>query len=137
MRHEKQMNLLIADNDENVLIALERVFEDEGYATTTVVSHKEIARLMSEVEFDLVVLDDHLSDADSVQVLTGFRCTGLRPLVIVTFHRYPAREQQKRLRELGVSALIHKTAHPEMVDIVRHLLALRPHPHRDEFDTMT
>ena len=137
MSHKKQMNLLIADNDENVLIALERVFEDEGYATTTVVSHEEIATLMSEVEFDLVVLDDHLSDADSVQVLTKFRCTDLRPLVIVTFNRHPAPEQQARLRDLGVSALIRKTAHPEMVDIVRHLLAPRPHPHRDEFETMT
>ena len=137
MRHKKQMNLLIADNDENVLIALERVFEDEGYATTTVVSHEQITTLMSEVEFDLVVLDDHLSDADSAQVLRKFRCTGMRPLVIVTFNRFPAREQQERLKDLGVSALIHKTAHLEMVDIVRHLLAPRPHPHRDEFDIMT
>ena len=137
MRHKKPMNLLIADNDENILIARDRVFEDEGYATTTVVSHEQIATLMSEAEFDLVVLDDHLSDADSVQVLTKFRCTGLRPLVIVTFNRYPVPEQQARLKDLGVSALIHKTAHTEMVDIVRHLLAPRSHPHRDEFDTMT
>ena len=136
MRHKKPMNLLIADNDENVLIALERVFEDEGYATTTVVSHEEVAALMSEVEFDLVVLDDHLSDADSVQVLSHFQCAGQRPLVIVTFNRYPAPDQRARLRDLGVSALIRKTAHPEMVDIVRHLLALRPDL-RDDFETMT
>lgn len=137
MRHKKQMNLLIADNDENVLIALERVFEDEGYATTTVVSHEEIATLMSEVDFDLIVLDDHLSDADSVQVLTDFQCAGLRPVVIVTFNRYPATDQRVRLRDLGVSALIRKTAHPEMVDIVGHLLAPRPHVRSDDFDCMT
>jgi DNA-binding response OmpR family regulator len=135
--NKKQMNLLIADNDENVLIALERVFEDEGYATTTVVSHEEVATLMSEIEFDLVVLDDHLSDADSVQVLTKFRCTGLRPLVIVTFNRYPPPDQQAQLRDLGASALVHKTAHPEMVEIVRHLLAPRPHRECEQFDAMT
>jgi CheY-like chemotaxis protein len=137
VRQKKQKHLLIADNDENVLIELERVFEDQGYATTTVVSHEEVATLMSVVEFDLIVLDDHLSDADSVQVLTKFRCTGLRPLVIVTFNRYPGPGQRAQLRDLGVSALIRKTAHPERVDIVRHLLAPRPHPHRDEFDSMT
>lgn len=137
MRHKTQMNILIADNDENVLIALERVFEDEGYATTTVVSHEEVTSLMSEVEFDLVVLDDHLSDADSVKVLTQFRCTGLRPLVIVTFNRYPTPDQRVRLRDLGASALIRKTAHAEMVDIVRDLLAPRPHLCREDFDTMT
>ena len=43
----------------------------------------------------------------------------------------------ERLEDLGVSALIRKTAHPEMVDIVRHLLAPRLHGHRDEFDAMT
>jgi DNA-binding NtrC family response regulator len=137
VRHKKPTNLLIADNDENVLIALERVFEDEGYATTTVVSHEEIATLIPEVDFDLIVLDDHLSDADSVQVLTDFQRAGLRPVVVVTFNRYPAPDQCARLRDLGVSALIRKTAHPEMVDIVRHLLAPRRHVLSDDFDSMT
>jgi CheY-like chemotaxis protein len=137
VRQKKQLNLLIADNDENVLIALERVFEDEGYATTTVVSHEDVASLMTEVEFDLIVLDDELSDAHSIQVLTKFRCAGLRPLVIVTFNRYPGPGQREQLRDLGVSALIRKTAHPEMVDIVRHLLAPRTHPRDDEFDSIT
>ena len=137
MRQKKPLNLLIADNDENVLIALERVFEDEGYATTTVVSHEEVATLISEVEFDLIVLDDHLSDADSVQVLTKFRCAGLRPLVIVTFNRYPGPDERAQLSDLGVSALIRKTAHPEMVGIVGHLLAPRTHPRHDEFDSIT
>jgi CheY-like chemotaxis protein len=135
VRHKKQMNLLIADNDENVLIALERVFEDERYATTTVASHEEIVTLMSQVDFDLIVLDDHLSDADSIQVLTDFQRVGLRPVVIVTFNRYPAQDQRARLRDMGVSAVIRKTAHPEMVDIARHLRAPRPHVCRD--DSMT
>ena len=58
MRAEKEIKLLIADNDEGVLIELERVFEDEGYATTTVLTREEVLALLCESEFDLVVLDD-------------------------------------------------------------------------------
>jgi len=136
MRARKEIKILIADNDEGVLIALERVFEDEGYATTTVLTREEVSSLLCQGEFDLVVLDDSFSDGDSSDVLTNIRRSGMRPLVVVTFNRYPAPDQRARLRELGVSAFVAKLAHPEMVDIVRHLLAPRPRV-RDDFDSIT
>jgi DNA-binding response OmpR family regulator len=136
MRPNKQIKLLIADNDESVLIELERVFEDEGYATTTVLTSEEVSALLCDEEFDLVVLDDFFSDVDSVDVLRSIRRSGMRPLVVVTFNRYPAPDQRAQLRELGVSALVDKLAHPEMVDIVRHLLSPRRRV-RDDFDSIT
>jgi len=136
MRAKKEIQLLIADNDESVLIELERVFEDEGYATTTVLTRDEVSALLCDGEFDLVVLDDHFSDGDSIDVLTNIRRSEMRPLVVVTFNRYPAPDQRARLRELGVSALVEKFAHPEMVEIVRHLLAPRPRV-RDAFESIT
>jgi DNA-binding response OmpR family regulator len=135
MRAKKE-KLLIADNDESVLIELERVFEDEGYATTTVLTRDEVSALLCDGEFDLVVLDDHFSDGDSIDVLTNIRRSEMRPLVVVTFHRYPAPDQRARLCELGVSAFVEKLAHPEMVEIVRHLLAPRPRV-RDDFESIT
>lgn len=139
MHAKKEIQLLIADNDESVLIELERVFEDEGYATTTVLTREEVSALLREAEFDLLVLDDHFSDGDSLDVLTNIRRSGMRPLVVVTFNRYPAPDQRERLRELGVIALVDKLAHPEMVDIVRHLLSPRPglRVRGDDFDSIT
>ncbi len=42
--------ILVADNDEDVLVALERVLEDDGYATTTAISSVETCELLPAVD---------------------------------------------------------------------------------------
>jgi len=108
---EKQLRrILVADNDEEVLVALERTLENGGYVTTTAVNHAEASQLLSRGGFDLFVLDDYLSDADSIHVLTELRRRRISPLVIVTYHHFPELHQEKQLRALGVSALVSKRA---------------------------
>lgn len=128
--------ILITDNDDAVLIALERVLEDEGYATETAVSYEEASRMLSESSFDLLVLDDYLSDSDSMQVLTDIP-RSRRPLVAITYHRFPSPTEQAQLLSLGVSAFIHKRAHSELADIVRYLLEPYPGRHGEELDCIT
>jgi CheY-like chemotaxis protein len=70
MPETRLRRILLADNDEDVLVALERTLEDGGYATATALSHAEASKLVSQGTFDLCVLDDYLSDKDSIQVLT-------------------------------------------------------------------
>jgi len=60
----KLRRILLADNDEDVLLALERTLEDRGYATATALSHPEACKLLAQARFDLWVLDDYLSDKD-------------------------------------------------------------------------
>jgi DNA-binding NtrC family response regulator len=134
MPNHSLRRILITDNDDAVLIALERVLEDEGCATETAVSYAEALRVLSQSNFDLLVLDDYLSDSDSIQVLTDIP-TSRRPLVVVTYHRYPARTQHGQLRSLGVSAFVHKRAHSELAEIVRYLL--EPRRYRGELDSIT
>lgn len=129
--------ILIADNDEDVLVALERVLENEGYATTTAVSHQEASRILSQNAIDLLVLDDYLADRDAIQVLSEFQCSGLAPLVVVTYHRCPSRSEQAQFCSLGVSALINKRAHSELVQVVDHLLQPHAAGRGDEFDSIT
>jgi DNA-binding response OmpR family regulator len=93
--------------------------------------------LLSEGSFDLLVLDDYLSDRDSVQTLTECRSAGIALLVIVTYHRLPSLDEEARLRELGVRALVDKRAHLELIEIVDHLLMPRWAGQRFAFDTMT
>lgn len=45
--------ILIADNDEEVLVALERILEDEGYSTATAISHEDASIMLSRDSFDL------------------------------------------------------------------------------------
>jgi two-component system, NtrC family, nitrogen regulation response regulator NtrX len=129
--------ILVVDNDEDVLIALERVLEEKGYATTLAVSGAEASKLLSKWRFDLLVLDDYLSDRDSVQTLAECRSAGLSSLVIVTYHRLPSLDEEARLRELGVTALVNKRAHRELIEIVDHLPTPRWGGQRLAFDTMT
>jgi CheY-like chemotaxis protein len=128
---------LVVDNDEDVLIALERVLEENGYATTLALSGAEVCKLLAEWRFDLLVLDDFLSDRDSVQTLAECRSAGISSLAIVTYHRLPSLDQEARLRELGVRALIDKRDHRELIEIVDHLLTPRWAGQRFAFDTMT
>jgi DNA-binding response OmpR family regulator len=129
--------ILVADNDEDILIALESALENGGYATTVAWSGAEARKLLSEVNFDLLVLDDYLSDADSVQTLTECRGAGIEPLVVVTYHRFPSVHEESRLRNLGVSALVNKRAHLELIQVVDHLLMPRWTGTRNPFDTDT
>jgi len=128
--------ILIADNDEDVLIALERTLETEGYDTSLAFDAEGIYRTLSNSPFDLVVLDDYLSDKDSFEVLAHFHTAGIWRPVVVTHHRCPTPEDQERLRSLGASAFINKRAHSEHVHIVRFLLQLQ-RGGEDEFGSFT
>jgi CheY-like chemotaxis protein len=115
--------ILILDNDEYVLLNLERVLENQGYATATAMNYEQAAMLLSQHTFDLLVLDDHLSDRDSIRTVVDLRGSELiPPLVVVTYHRPPPDGEQARLRILGVSALINKLAHDELAQTIREML---------------
>ena len=90
MGQDEVGKILIADNDEDVLMELERVLEDEGYDTAVTVSREAAFQVLSTGAFDLLVLDDYLSDQHCVQVLTHFRRAGIQPIVVVTYHRLPS-----------------------------------------------
>jgi DNA-binding response OmpR family regulator len=136
MQDFQPRKILIVDNDEDVLVSLERVLEDEHYATVTAVSHQQAASLLCQDTFDLLVLDDHLSDTNAVEVLTQLRKCGVRPLVVVTYHHDMSRHQRARLHSLGAAALVNKRAHAALVEIVDYLLE-RHNQEWAEFDSIT
>ena len=120
-RHSK---VLIVDNDEHVLVALERLLEDLGYTTATAVDQREAFQLLLQETFDLLVLDDCLSDQDCIEVVTDLRHSEIMPpLVVITYNRTPLQSQRTRLRLLGVYTWINKRSHTELARTVRELLA--------------
>jgi len=129
--------ILIADNDEEILLGLERALEDEGYSTATAISHGDASKMLSRETFDLIILDDYLSDKDATQLLTELQGSDVAPLVIVTYHRYPSRDDQARLLSLGVCALIDKHAYSVLVRKVDRLLCPYAARYGDEFENIT
>jgi CheY-like chemotaxis protein len=58
------ITILIVDDDEAVLITLERLLEGEGYRTVTAWSGQEALQVADSERFDLVLIDEHLSDVE-------------------------------------------------------------------------
>ena len=58
------IKILIVDDDERVLIELERLLEGEGYSTATAWSGREALALSEKASFDLLLVDEHVADVD-------------------------------------------------------------------------
>jgi len=52
--------ILIVDDDQDVLIGLERALEDAGFSTTTAWGREEALRLSEGTRFDLLLIDEGL-----------------------------------------------------------------------------
>src|SRR6201987_6272177 len=65
------IRILIVDDDEDVLIALERLLEGEGYATATAWSGREALALSKASRFDLLLVDERLGDVEAATLWEG------------------------------------------------------------------
>lgn len=122
MEQGERGKILIADNDEDVLVALEQALENEGYETAVTVDGDVAFQVLSTGAFDLLVLDDYLSDRHCIQVLTHFQHAGVKPLAVVTYHQLPSRAEREQLSALGVNSVVNKRSPIELVRSVHYLL---------------
>lgn len=67
------MNILIIDDDEDVLIRLERTLEAEGYSTMTAWSGREALSIAQKFRFDMFLVDERLPDLESAIVVDKLR----------------------------------------------------------------
>jgi len=125
MLENRRNRILIADNDEEVLIALERTLETEGYETTVAFSHQQVSEMLCQHSFDLFVLDDYLAEVHCVQVLAECRRAGMVPWAIVTYHHDPSPAERKQAMALGAIAWVNKRAYEELTGIVAYVLETR------------
>jgi CheY-like chemotaxis protein len=73
MPKDERPKILVVDDDERVLIALEGVLEEAGYDTTTAWGGREALRMIQLRSFDLVLLDEYLPDLASEEILQELR----------------------------------------------------------------
>jgi len=69
------IRILIVDDDEDVLIALERLLEGEGYATITAWSARDAIVQTQESQFQILLVDENLGD-NSPSILDDFCLCG-------------------------------------------------------------
>ncbi len=109
--------ILIVDNDEVLLCSLECMLGTMGYETETAWSGAQAMEFLRSQPFDLVLLDDQLSDSDAVEMLqqlAGF-CP-LPPIVVTQNIPYSQRAAQRFLG-LGASAVVAKTDLEEIAEV--------------------
>src|SRR5690348_6649607 len=93
--------VLVADCHEEVLIALERRLEDAGFDTSTAWTAKDALRLLAAGDFDLLLINEYLPDADCETVLKALHRRGNFIPFIVMQPSAPEITDPAALRSLG------------------------------------
>ena len=119
-RERKQV--LLVDNDEDLLVLLEQLLETGGYETTTAWSGQQALELLALRSFDLMVLDDQLSDFSAEELLRQFRALRQSIPVIVTQNPGTAPSTADRYLSLGACAVVRKRPPREIQALVDQLL---------------
>ncbi len=118
----QRKKILVADCHEDVLIMLEKLLEDAGFDTTTVWTAKEALRMAESQPFDLVLVNEHLPDAECEEILKALQkraepmpCIVMQPSApeIVDFTRFEA---------LGAKDIVCKHCFQQIVELVRECL---------------
>jgi CheY-like chemotaxis protein len=110
--------ILIVDNDETVLCALECLLSTIGYETETAWSGAQALELLRAQPFDLVLLDDQLSDADAVEMLQQLAAFHPLPPIVVTQNIPYSQRKAQRFLGLGASAVVAKCDLEEIAEVV-------------------
>jgi DNA-binding response OmpR family regulator len=116
--------VLVADCDEEVLIALERMLEDAGFDTTTVWTGRDVLRLLQRQSFDLILVGECLPDTECKEILQALRQTGAPTPCIVLQPRTAAMPAWDAFRHLGACEMLCKREFPQVVRVVTRWLGV-------------
>ena len=109
------IKILIVDDDEQVLIELERLLESEGYRTTTAWGGREALALSDQAQFDILLVDEDMAHPDCRALLLELKRkhpnAGLLPM------------HTRRNRRESTAQGVCKWEHAEMTATLRSLFA--------------
>lgn len=122
MGHEKQNKVLIVDGDEQILIALERLLEDEGIGTATTWSARQALELLFADGFDVLVMGDNLPDLSSEQLLREIQRQGATASILVMESPGSRTSSDSSFSSLGVAATVRKREFGKLLECVKTLM---------------
>lgn len=113
-RRGARSRVLIVDNNEDVLNALDKLLRGEGLDTRTTWSGHEALALMQSHPFDVLLVDDYLADLHVAEFLKRVKLQARQPAVVVMQKSPPVPTDVRRYGSLGASAVVDKRD-PEQV----------------------
>ena len=106
--------ILVVDDDEMVLIALNELLRPEGFEVHTVSSGTEALKRIDENTYDLLMLDIIMPEMDGFELCKRIReKEGLRETPIVFLTAKSREEDRGRGLEVGANLFLTKPISPE------------------------
>lgn len=72
------------DDNQDMLMLLNRTLELEGFDTVIVVDYDEAVAMLETVNPDMVIMDTYLPDIDSLRILDIIRERSNVPIIVIT-----------------------------------------------------
>ena len=113
-RRDARSRVLIIDNNEDVLNALDKLLKEEGFDTCTTWSGHEALALIQSHPFDVLLVDDYIADLHVAEFLKRVKLQARQPSVVVMRKCKPGPTDVRRYGLLGASAVVDKRD-PEQV----------------------
>jgi DNA-binding response OmpR family regulator len=81
---KEHQRILVMDNNQDMLMLLNRTLELEGFDAVVVGDYDEALSLFEQLNPDMVIMDTFTSDADSLRTLDAMRERSDVPIVVIT-----------------------------------------------------
>ncbi len=102
-------HVLVVDDETNIRSTLESILSEEGYAVASTGSATEALTLITDVDYDVVLLDIWLPDMDGLDALAEIRDMGLSaPPEVIIISGHGTIESAVRATKLGAYDFLEK-----------------------------
>ena len=114
--------IMIVDDDRSTSTLLRTLFQIEGYEGLICPRPDDVLRMIEQAQPDLVLMDVHLADVDSIHILAAIRADhviGGVPVIMTS-----GMDMEDKCLAAGASAFILKPFKPsELMSLIRQQLA--------------
>ena len=109
MKDEKNIKVLLVDDEVSLVSAIEKLLTLEGYQVSTAASGKEAIDKCTESSFDIIFLDVNMPELNGLETYRSMRnVTGETPVVMITGYGRSLKHLIEEAQQLGVKACIDK-----------------------------
>jgi CheY-like chemotaxis protein len=106
--------VLIVDNNDCFINALDRLLRGDGFDTRTTWSGYDALALMQSHPFDVLLVDEYIADLHVSEFLKRVKWQGRQPTVVVMKTGRPAPADLRLYGSLGARAVVDKRDHEQI-----------------------
>ena len=121
MTLEDAKAVLIVDNDDHMLRAVEKMLEKDGFHTQATWSGHEALAWLKSRQFEVLLVGDYLADLHSTDFLGRVSRLRRPPTMVVMHSRTPTPAELRRYSSLGAAAVASKRNMDEVRQMISSL----------------